>query len=140
MVFNRGISIGLNTKIPFGGHFIPISIEGESLAWKNLQKNDKKNITSEMINRIIPILIIFNTFDVWFPWREVSVLISRHHWNDEIKVIKNLINNRLVDLNWIIKIIPENRENELREIIRGQGLFVTRWKGWFFFIRNFSWI
>ena len=52
-----------------------------------------------MINRIIPILIIFNTFDVWFPWREVSVLISRHHWNDEIKVIKNLINNRLVDLN-----------------------------------------
>lgn len=53
-VFNKGTSIGLKTSIPFGGHIEPISIIGASAAAKKDQKNAKKNITSEAINKIIP--------------------------------------------------------------------------------------
>lgn len=38
----------------FGGQFIPISIDDDSIVWKNPQNIEKKNITSEMINIIIP--------------------------------------------------------------------------------------
>jgi hypothetical protein len=37
-----------------GGHIDPISIVGDNLLWKNAQKNDTKNRTSEMMNKIIP--------------------------------------------------------------------------------------
>jgi hypothetical protein len=53
-VFNRGTSIGLKTSIPFGGQIAPISITGANAAAKNAQKNAKKNITSDKINKIIP--------------------------------------------------------------------------------------
>jgi hypothetical protein len=53
-VFSNGIWIGLNGLIPFGGQSIPISTAGASLLWKNLQKNDRKKNTSEVIKRIIP--------------------------------------------------------------------------------------
>jgi hypothetical protein len=43
--------------IPFGGHTAPISITGAKLDAKNAQKKAKKNITSEVINKIIPIRI-----------------------------------------------------------------------------------
>jgi hypothetical protein len=33
----------------------PIAIEGTRLKWKKAQKNAKKNITSDAINRTIPI-------------------------------------------------------------------------------------
>jgi len=44
-VFNKGIWNGLKGLIPKGGQFIPNSIFGDSLLWKNLQKNEikKKN-------------------------------------------------------------------------------------------------
>jgi hypothetical protein len=54
IVFKRGTWIGLKGEIPRGGHCIPISIVGAKLLWKNAQKNEKKNKTSEVINRIIP--------------------------------------------------------------------------------------
>ena len=53
-VFNRGTWVALNGIIPDGGHNNPISIVGLNLLWKNAQKNEKKNKTSEVINKIIP--------------------------------------------------------------------------------------
>jgi hypothetical protein len=37
-----------------GGHVDPNSIVGESLLWKNAQKNEIKKNTSEIMNKIIP--------------------------------------------------------------------------------------
>jgi len=50
-----------------GGHCIPISILGESLLWKNAQNSDENNITSDKINIIIPIFILFVTLFVCIP-------------------------------------------------------------------------
>jgi len=54
IVFIRGISKGLKGLIPKGGQSCPISILGDSEEWKYAQKKEKKNSTSEMINKIIP--------------------------------------------------------------------------------------
>jgi hypothetical protein len=53
-VFRRGTLNGFNGVIPAGGQQHPNSGVGDSLLWKNAQKNAKKNKTSEVINRIIP--------------------------------------------------------------------------------------
>jgi len=53
-VFNNGTLNGLRGVIPVGGQAQPSSGVGDSLLWKNAQKNAKKNSTSEVINRIIP--------------------------------------------------------------------------------------
>jgi hypothetical protein len=45
--------MGLNGEIPVGSLGDPNSVIGESLLWKNAQKNEMKN-TSEIINKIIP--------------------------------------------------------------------------------------
>jgi hypothetical protein len=52
--------MGLNGKIPIGGHVDPSSIVGDKLLWKNVQKNEMKN-TSEIINRIIPHGLFYRT-------------------------------------------------------------------------------
>ena len=67
IVFNNGICIGLNVITPLGGHIIPISMVGERLLWKNAQKNDTKNNTSEIINKIIPNFNPCTTFRVCLP-------------------------------------------------------------------------
>lgn len=51
-----------------GGHADPSSIVGERLLWKNAQKNDAKNSTSEIINRIIPHRNPLVTVLVCNPW------------------------------------------------------------------------
>jgi hypothetical protein len=53
-VFNNGTCIGLNGWIPVGGQVDPSSIVGDNLVWKNAQKNDTKNNTSDTINKFIP--------------------------------------------------------------------------------------
>jgi hypothetical protein len=53
-VFSSGICSGLNGLIPVGGQVDPSSIVGDRLLWKYAQKNDTKNRTSEMMNKIIP--------------------------------------------------------------------------------------
>jgi hypothetical protein len=55
-VFNNGTSNASIGTIPIGGHTPPISIVGPNELWKNAQKNEKKNITSETINNNIPCL------------------------------------------------------------------------------------
>ena len=88
IVLRRGTWIGLKGEIPEGGHCIPTSIVGERLLWKNAQKKEKKNKTSEVINKIIPHRIPFITIKVWRPWKVLSRLISRHHWTHVIAKVK----------------------------------------------------
>lgn len=66
-VFRSGICRGLKGWIPVGGHIDPSSIVGDNLLWKNAQKNDAKNNTSEMMNRIIPHRSPFVTIFVCSP-------------------------------------------------------------------------
>ena len=53
-VFSNETCIRLNGSIPVGGQVDPSSIVGDSLLWKNAQKNDTMNKTSETMNRISP--------------------------------------------------------------------------------------
>ena len=67
-VFNSGIEKGLKGWMPAGGQVRPSSTAGASLLWKKAQKNEKKNRTSEVINRIIPQRSPTTTRFVWRPW------------------------------------------------------------------------
>lgn len=89
VVFNKGISKGLKGEILQGGQIDPISILGDSLLWKNAQKKEIKKKISEIINKIMPSFNPQITIDVWFPWKEASREISRHHWYMEIIIIDN---------------------------------------------------
>lgn len=64
-VFRRGTEKGLIGSIPGGGHVQAIWGVGARLLWKKAQKNPKKNITSEIIKRIIPNFRPFNTNEEW---------------------------------------------------------------------------
>lgn len=87
MVLSRGTFIGLKALIKNGGHVWPISNIGLSLEWKYAQKNEEKNNTSEIMNKIIPIFSPFITIDWWNPCIEDSRLTSFHHINDLIRII-----------------------------------------------------
>ena len=78
-VFKRGICNGLNGEIPLGGQFIPNSVVGDNLLWKNLQKNEIKKNTSDVINKIIPHRRPIVTVIVWCPCIVPSRAMSRHH-------------------------------------------------------------
>ena len=54
IVFKKGSPHGFKTSIPAGGQTAPIQIEGFRLQWKKAQKKPKKNIISDVINKIIP--------------------------------------------------------------------------------------
>lgn len=79
-VFNKGICIGLKLAIPLGGHSKPSSTEGANLLWKNAQKKEAKNKTSDTINRIMPQRKPKITTRVCRPWNAPSRETSRHHW------------------------------------------------------------
>lgn len=66
--------------MPGGGHVQEISGVGAKLLWKKAQKKAKKNIISEIINRIIPNFRPLKTNDEWWPCRVDSRTTSRHHW------------------------------------------------------------
>jgi hypothetical protein len=55
-VFNNGTPKGLiiNSLSPMGGQTEPAKIEGDKLRWKNAQKNEKKNMISEIMNKTMP--------------------------------------------------------------------------------------
>lgn len=78
-VFSRGTFIGLKDIMEFGGHICPTSMFGLILLWKNAQKNEKKNNTSDEMNRIIPIFRPFTTKMGCIPCEEASREMSRHH-------------------------------------------------------------
>lgn len=77
-VFNKGNPQGLIVWIPNGGQTAPIQIEGDTLEWKKAQKKLKKNIISETINKIKPILKPFCTANVWCPSNVASIMISQN--------------------------------------------------------------
>lgn len=130
IVLRRGILYGLNDIIELGGQFLPISILGERDMWKNIQKKEKKKKISEVINKIIPIRINFETFKVWHPWKVLSRVISRHHWKEfKINNINPKINNLFED-SWNNWIVPVSIIINLNEHIKGHGLRVTKWNGW----------
>ena len=95
-VFNKGTSHGLKVSIPKGGQTPPISIAGAILEWKKAQKKAKKNITSETINKTIPIRKPYSTGFVCWPSKVPSRTTSRHHVNIiktkklKLKLIKKL--------------------------------------------------
>lgn len=66
-VFRSGMENGLIEVMPFGGQTQPSSGVGARLLWKNAQKKAKKNITSDVINRMTPHRRPFTTFEVWCP-------------------------------------------------------------------------
>jgi len=64
-VFSSGTEYGFRGLMPVGGHLHPISGVGDSLLWKNAQKNAKKKSTSDVINKIIPQRSPVVTYEVW---------------------------------------------------------------------------
>lgn len=77
-VFSKGTENGFNGHTPVGGQLHPISKVGANLLWKKAQKNALKNITSEVINRIIPHSNPRCTFEVCIPKYVASRNTSRH--------------------------------------------------------------
>jgi len=86
-VFNSGTLIGFKGLTENGGHIKPDSIKGLSELWKNVQKKAKKNITSDTINRIIPIFNPAWTYLVWCPIIVLSRITSRHQAAETITII-----------------------------------------------------
>ena len=88
---------------------------------KSSKKRNKKN-TSEMINKIIPNFIFLKTFLEWNPWKVLSRITSRHHWNIIINIINipNKFNLIIFELN--IFTVPVNKIIIPNALIKGHGL------------------
>jgi hypothetical protein len=126
MVFRRGMHMGLNGVIDRGGQVCPISMLGDTLLWKNAQKNEEKNRTSEVINRIIPVFSPFITSFEWFPWLEDSRKMSFHH-------IVAIVAVRMIEVIigipvflFIMMMVDMVRHIALIEAMIGHGLSFTR--------------
>ena len=74
--------------ILFGGQMLPTEIDGDKLTWKKAQKNAKKNITSDTINRAIPNLNPWRTTHVWCPWPDSLTTIKNHENKTAEKLIQ----------------------------------------------------
>lgn len=66
-VLRRGTEKGLIVWMPGGGQVQAIAGVGARLLWKNAQKKAKKNMTSEVIKRIIPNFSPLRTIEEWNP-------------------------------------------------------------------------
>ena len=132
IVFNRGTLIGLNLLIETGGQAWPSSMFGLREKWKNLQKKDEKNITSEVIKRIIPSFSPVNTSSKWSPWRFTSRETSFHQEKAIIVVVSINKEKNSVKLKniWLFKV--RAKKKEIKEQVKGQGLRLTIWNGWNF--------
>jgi hypothetical protein len=78
-VFSKGILNGLKGVTLTGGQKFPNSTFGEIELWKKLQKKEKKNIISEIINNNIPTFKPKKTFFECIPSEFASRTMSRHH-------------------------------------------------------------
>ena len=92
IVFHKGKPQALIAVIPTGGQIQPIPTLGDNVLWKKPQKKLKKNITSDAINKHIPNLIPSWTFEVWWPSKVDSTIISENHLNKKkVTIIKLII-------------------------------------------------
>ena len=78
-VFSKGTEKALIGVSPVGGQAQPSSGVGASDLWKKAQKKARKNMISDVINRIIPHRRPVVTCWVWNPWKVPSRTTSRHH-------------------------------------------------------------
>jgi hypothetical protein len=127
-VFSSGTSNAFNACIPTGGHTDPNSTVGANAAWKNAQKNDTKNITSDRMNSNTPILNPFCTTNVCHPWYVASRITSLHH--TAIVAITNVtdanINNSPYAYLWKYITPPTANPNTDNDPTNGHGLGFTR--------------
>lgn len=86
-VFSRGTENGFKGETPVGGQEHPSSSVGARLLWKKAQKKALKNITSDVINKIIPHSNPCWTFFVCIPKNVASRITSRHQKNMVVRVI-----------------------------------------------------
>lgn len=128
-VFKRGTVQGLIGLILFGGHNIPISGVGESALWKNVQKNETKNINSDIINKINPVFTPFTICEVWEPKNVDSRIMFCHHNITRIIILRNPIEIVNVLFFWNQLTSPEVIIRVEAAPIIGQGLWSTIWKG-----------
>ena len=85
-VFSKGNPQTSKAWILFGGQTLPTAMAGDKLTWKNDQKNAKKNITSETINKTIPKRKPFRTTQVWYPWPDsITTIINQANKTAENK-------------------------------------------------------
>lgn len=128
-MFNKGTLNGFRGLIPDGGQVQPISGVGARLLWKKAQKNARKNITSEVIKRIIPHRNPVVTDEVWCPMNVPSRTTSRHHWIIEITIRIAAKAKHRVPWLWNHLAKPIAKVNAPKDEVRGQGLYSTRWNG-----------
>ena len=128
-VFINGIKKGLKGSTPNGGHINAWTNPGDKALWKKAQKNPKKNITSETINKEKPIFKPFCTTKVWFPWYVASLIISRHqtYINTQRFIKLKTINNNPKYTRCIKRINPITKLNIINAAKKGQGLLLTKW-------------
>jgi len=129
IVFNAGIMKGSTTSIPFGGHTHPICGIGFNAEWKKAQKNAKKSITSETINKIIPKRNPCCTANVWAPSKVPSRTISRHHNVAFIVVAISPTKNKKNPDSYecIYNVNPSIVANAENDVVNGHGLTSTMW-------------
>jgi hypothetical protein len=124
-VFKNGIIKGLKGEINLGGNNNILS-EGFKEKLIKAQKNETKNISSEVIKSIIPIFNPFLTFIVCIPSMNDSFPILDHHINEiKIKIIK-LIGTKIIDILLNILTKEKTKLNEEMEAKKGQGFGVKR--------------
>jgi hypothetical protein len=73
-VLTRGRPHTFKCWVPSGGHTEPTLTEGIKLKWKKPQKKAKNSITSDKINRIIPMRKPCCTLEVWYPWLDSLII------------------------------------------------------------------
>lgn len=112
--------------MPAGGQALPISTAGAKLLWKKAQKNEKKNRTSDAINKIIPHRSPTPTDEVCKPWYVPSRTTSRHHWPITINVKKEPKTSKSTLKVWNHFAIPDTRLITLKALKSGHGLLSTR--------------
>lgn len=126
--------MGLNDSTLLGGHICPISTLGLVPAWKYAQKNLEKNKTSDEINNIILILMLFFVAFRCNPSLFASVRVFFHHNNARyLIIIKFMITFVFVLFFLKIEIIDIINLCAWNEDKVGQGLLVTIW-----YVLNFS--
>jgi hypothetical protein len=133
-VFNNGKENESTTFKFKGGQIPPSSTPGNQHLWKKAQKNLKKKKTSEIIIKNIAIYIFLATTELWKPLKDS--IITSHHQNIKTNnktAIDNKINWKVTNW-WKYKTVFNNKHKIAKEVIIGQGLRSTKWKGILFII------